>query len=393
MTLRLAAVALAALLLAHPARAQESVFNLPALGVPGTGASIRARALGGAGLGLEGEPFTVEDPSQLARFTRGGFHLAAIGQRVDVEDRTRTGEIEDVSFPMGVIVVPAWGSSVVGLGFYQFLDFDAAVETEIVFEGESLPVRLRSDGGVSVLAPAVALMLDERTAVGLSLDIYLGSRNLVREVESGDIAPGAVTTVDSLTRDFRALGVTLGAERRFGDARLAAAWHWRPAIDSRITRAPGGGLAGGTTEFDIPAEFVVGGSVPLSRRVAAAGILRWSDWSGVDDPAGSELGGSFEVGGGVEFAPGQPLLWVVGPEAPLRAGARWRRLPLRVEGEPVDEWAVTAGYGRAFPGAWSRVDVLVEIGRRGGIDSVGVRERFLRLGIALSAFEPLRRSR
>ena len=38
------------------ARAQESVFNLPAFAVPEEGATIRTRALGGAGSGVGGSP-------------------------------------------------------------------------------------------------------------------------------------------------------------------------------------------------------------------------------------------------------------------------------------------------------------------------------------------------
>jgi hypothetical protein len=376
---------------ASSAYAQESVFNLPAFGVPTSGESMRARALGGAGLGLEGDPFSLEAPAQLRRFVRTGFHLSAVGQRSDVEDRARSGKIEDVAFPMGQLVIPAWKGTAISVGFYQFVDFDAAVATTTVFEGDTLPISLRSEGGVSIVAPGGSLAIDDRTSVGASLDIYLGSRRLVREIDTAGIGGGALGTVDSVGRDFRALGVTLGAERDFGGTLLAAAWRWRPAIDSEITQAPGAGLVGTTTEYDLPSEFVVGGSRRLSQRLSASAVVRWSDWAGLDDPAGSEYGPAFETGGGVELTPGRRELWIFGPEAPLRAGFRWRRLPLRIDGEAVDEWVASAGYGRAFAGAWSRVDVVFEVGRRGDLDAIGVTERFLRLGIGLSAFEQWRR--
>ena len=388
---RVTLIAVAALVSAASLRAQESVFNLPAFGVPGTGASIRARGMGGAGLGLEVDPFSLEAPAQLTRFQQAAFHLSVIGQRTDVEDADRSSEIEDMAFPMGQLVVPAWKGTALGLGYYQFVDFDAAIESTILFEGDTLPASLRSEGGISVLAPAAGWAIDDRTAVGLSLDLYLGSRLLIRELDTADVTPGAIGTVDSVSRDYRAAGFTLSAERRLGRGRVAAIWRWRPSVDSRITVAPGGGLVGRSTEFDLPSELTIGGSSRLSRRMIGSAVLRWSDWGGVEDPAGGEFGSSVEVGGGIELEPASRALWLFGPDTPLRAGLRWRRLPLRVEGEPVDEWTASLGYGRSFLAGLGRIDLVLEAGRRGDVDTVGIRESFLRLGVGLSAFEQWRR--
>jgi len=387
-----AAPVLGLLALATPLAAQESVFNLPTLGVPATGESIRGRALGGAALGLDDEPFSLEAPAQLARFGRAGFHLSAVGQRVTVENEESSGELEDVSFPMGQVVFPAWRRTALAIGFYQFVDFDAAVRTEVLFEGDTLSAALTSEGGISVLAPAVAWAPDRGTAVGASVDIYLGSRRLVRELGTEELTEGAVVTSDSLMRDFRAVGFTVSAERQFGDeARLAAVWRWRPTVDSEITDAPAG-LEGSSTELDLPSELILGGATRVSRRVMASAAVRWSDWGSFEDPAGSEYGSSIELGGGLEIAPGGRWMRVFDPESPLRLGLRWRRLPLRVQGEPVTEWVASAGYGRGFLASWSRVDVVVEAGRRGDLDAHGLTERFVRLGIGFSAFEQWRRN-
>jgi hypothetical protein len=386
-----AALVLALLAPAAPLAAQESVFNLPTLGVPSTGESIRARAQGGAGLGLDDEPFSLEAPAQLVRFGRAGFHLSALGQRMTVENEDRSGELEDVSFPMGQVVFPAWRRTALAVGFYQFVDFDAAVRTEVLFEGDTLPVSLTSDGGISVLAPAFAWAPDRSTAVGASVDVYLGSRRLIRELGTEELTPGAVVTSDSLLRDFRAVGVTLSAERGFGEVRLAAVWRWRPTIDSQITDAPAG-LEGSSAEFDLPSELILGGATRISRHMVGSAAVRWSDWGSFEDPAGSEYGGSIELGGGLEISPGGRWMRVFDPESPLRLGLRWRRLPLRVQGEPVTEWVASAGYGRGFLASRSRLEVVVETGRRGDLDTHGLTERFVRLGFGLSVFEQWRRN-
>jgi hypothetical protein len=376
-------------LAAAPLAAQESVFNLPLLGVPSIGESIRGRGLGGASLGIEAEPFSLEAPAQLARFRWTGFHLSALGQRLTVENEAGSGELEDVSFPMGQVVFPAWGRSALAVGYYQFVDFDASVEGETEFEDDTLAVSLSSEGGISVLAPAVAWMPDDRTAIGASVDVYLGSRRLVRVLATEDLSPGAVVSSDSLSRDFQAVGVAVSAERGFGEGtRIGAAWRWRPTLDSEIT-APEG-LEGAAIELDLPSEWTVGGATRVSRRAVVSAAGRWSDWGSIEDPAGSEYGASLELGAGLEISSGGQWMWIFEPESPLRLGFRWRKLPLRVEDESVDEWVASAGYGRSFLGARGRVDLVFEAGRRGDLDTHGLTERFLRIGVGLSAFEQWR---
>ncbi|MBW3670687.1 MAG: hypothetical protein KY432_03340, partial [Acidobacteria bacterium] len=64
---------------------------------------------------------------------------------------------------------------------------------------------------------------------------------------------------------------------------------------------------------------------------------------------------------------------LLGPEAPLRIGARWRRLPLELQGEPVGEWTGTLGYGRRFGGR-SSLDVAFEFGTRGALEENGLED-------------------
>ncbi|MBA3584533.1 MAG: hypothetical protein H0W36_08410, partial [Gemmatimonadetes bacterium] len=59
---------------AAPLAAQESVFNLPGFGLPGSGESARSRGIGGAGI-LPGTVFSLENPAPLARFVRAGLYL------------------------------------------------------------------------------------------------------------------------------------------------------------------------------------------------------------------------------------------------------------------------------------------------------------------------------
>lgn len=382
--------ALCAVLLAAsapPLAAQESVFNLPGFGLPGSSESVRAQALGGAGIALPGNIFTLDSPASHARFDRAGLYLSLLGQQTRVEDETRSGEFDDVVFPMGQAIVPA-GDAAISVGYHQFVDFDARLDSSVIFEGDTFPAALDSDGGISVLSPAVSYAFDPATALGVSLDIYGGSREDVRAVETVDLDGNSVTTADTLARNFDGIGLTVGVERRLGeDILLGAAWKLRPSMTSEITNSAADRLDGQAVEIDLPSEIVVGASAGLGRRLTAAGVVRYSGWGGFERPAeGEDLADAIEIGGGIEFAPASPVLYLLGPDAPLRAGVRWRRLPVQVGGEAVREWGASLGYGRSF-GARSRVDVVLEYGRRGDIDTHGLAERFLRLGVGVGVFE------
>jgi len=248
-----------------------------------------------------------------------------------------------------------------------------------------------------VLSPAAAYSFGAATQVGVSADFYLGSREIVRVVDLQDLSPGALAASDSLTRDFGGVGFTIGVERAIGPrVRLSAAYRHRPTIESEVTQAPDDALEGVRSEFDLPSEVILGAAWQPSQGLVATAGYRRSSWSSFD-PAGVEnvgFGDAVEVGGGIEYASAVDRAMVLGPQAPLRLGYRWRRLPLEIEGEPVREWVASLGYGRTL-GATGRsgVDVVLEYGHRGSLDDHGLEESFVRLGVGFRTFEQWRRDR
>lgn len=386
------ALALATVQPAAPALAQESVFNLPGFGLPAPGESVRSSALGGAGTVLSGEVFSLDSPAPLGRFERAGFYLSLLGQQTEVEDRSASGTFEDVVFPMAQVVVPA-GDLTLAVGYYQFVDFDAALESSVVFEAETLPATLDSEGGISVLSPALAYALDGRTSAGVSFDIYLGSREEIRAIETLDALGRSLSTADTLVRDFAGAGLTLGIERGLGEGlRVGASYRLRPTITSEVTDASGEGLIGRESQLDLPDELMVAAAARLSSQVEVGALVRTSGWGGFESDArtAGDFTNAVEIGGGVEYAPQSRTALLLGPQAPLRAGFRWRRLPVEVDGEPVREWTTSLGHGRSFGGR-SRIDLVLEYGERGSVEANGLSERFLRFGVGVAAFEQWRR--
>lgn len=381
----------AAALLALPTavRAQESVFNAGGFGIPSSGESVSARGTGGAEIGPEVEIFSLENPARMARFRRAGLYMSLLGQTTEVEAEDGTGEFEDVVFPAAQVVFPAWGRMAVGLGYAQVVDFDARLVSGVFFEGDSVEVTRESEGGLAVVTPGIGIAIGERTTVGATVDVYVGSREVIHTVRLPETSPGAIGTADTLGRRFRGLGLNLGVERALGSrGRVAVAWRIRPTIEGEVRRASTEAAVGTTSDFDLPSEFVADGAVKLGASVYAGAALRWAPWGGAGIPGvePDRLDDLLEVGGGLEWRPENRTALVLGPAAPLRIGARWRQLPLVTGGEPVTEWSASVGHGRSFTG-WSRVDAVLEFGRRGKIAENGLTERFVRVGVALAAFE------
>lgn len=373
-----------------PALGQESVFNLPLPGLPTTGESVRSRGMGGVSGGLAGETFSLDNPAWIADFERAGLYLSLLGQRTTAEDLDATGKFEDVVFPMGQAAVPAFGA-VIGVGYAQYLDFDAGIETRLVFEGDTVPAGLESDGGVGILSPSLSMRLDERTRAGVALDVYLGSREVVRSVAF----PEPIGTSDTLGRDFGGVGLGFGVARDVGGKlQVGIAYRLRPDLDSEVTRAMDPDLIGREAEIRLPDELLVEVSLRASDRLRMGAVARWAGWEGTLDEdlvgATTDVGDALDLGGGLEFAPQGSILSVIGPDAPLRAGYRWRRLPLRIDGRTVSEWTVGLGYSRGL-GRLSRIDLALEIGDRGDVEELGLSERYVRVGVGMAVFEVWRR--
>jgi len=386
--------ALASVAVTAPLAAQESVFNLSAFGLPASGESMRARGMGGVTTGLPDDLFSLENPALVARAERAGFYLSLLGQDSTVENSEVSHSSDDVVFPMGQAVFPAWYSTVFSIGYYQFVDFDAALESTVVFEGDTLPVALDSEGGLFVLAPGLSYVVNERTSIGASFDVYLGSRETIRSVQRFDLGGVFATTSDSLSRGFDGLGVTLGVEQQFGrGTRVGIGYRLRPTVSSEITETIEEVEIQRETDINLPNAFSVGASTQLGEQLRVAGVFRRSGWEEfeINDVPQSDTADFLEYGGGVEYTPAERRL-LIGPGAPIRFGMRWRQLPITIDEQNVNEWTFSLGHSRRF-GDRSRVDFLFEYGRRGSLDDIGLTERYVRLGFGIGAFEQWRRRR
>jgi hypothetical protein len=83
-----------------------------------------------------------------------------------------------------------------------------------------------------------------------------------------------------------------------------------------------------------------------------------------------------------------------GGSFPLRAGVRREQLPYTLPaGENVTRTAVSFGTGLLFRGRRGKLDLALQIGRTGSLDSNGFEDRFVRFYVSVAAGEEWRRKR
>lgn len=394
----LVAAALGAAVAAAPraAEAQESVFGELGFGLPEDGLSVRSRGMGNVSTALPGIHFTFRNPSALAVFDRTGISIGSLLQSRTPQDAASESKQTSAELPFLQLAFPLGHGFVIGGGTYRYLDFDGFLDTTTPFRGDSLPLRLTTEGGISVLSPQLARWFSPALRLGAGLDFYTGSRERHRRIE---FDPGqAVSTSDSVAHSFGGLGFSLGAQASpLEGLLLGAAYRSGVTLDGDLEVGPGAGEGGedggegalpGQVEVELPSTFYASAGYRLRSGLLFAGEIesgRWSEFAigGERAPDHQDVLG---FGAGLEYS--FPRRVLILPEGTvLRAGARSRELPRRFGGHTVRERALALGVGQVVGIGASNLDLSFELGKRGSLTENGLQEGFVRLGVALSAFE------
>jgi hypothetical protein len=361
----------------------QSLFAGRGLGYAMEPLDARSRGLGGVGLGLPEPSLTLINPASVA-----GLPAATLHVTVQPDQFTSTFNGAEVSattvrFPLIHAALPfrRWTATI---GYSSFRDRNWAVERDTTLQvgGATVGVRDRfaSHGGVARLRIGTAYALDERFALGASVDVYSGSAQdtIYRIFDEIGINPA----VEASSVRFRGLGYGMGGR-----------WVPSPAFALEASVSAGGELqlrpdAEAATErrFDLPIMAAAGVSGRLTPTTLVAIAGRWNGWSSVDGALAADGGArdTWSVMGGIEWDAVRFGEYVV----PLRLGARHALLPFRwndaggANGWP-DERAASLGAGLRLAGGAATLDGSVERGRRGG-DAVGITESFWRMAFSLT---------
>lgn len=371
-------LAVAALLAARPAAAQDSVFGIRGLGFLSQPLSAHSAAMGGGESMFDGS--SAVSPASLAAWrTLAGWAVSAQSEHT-FDAGTGAVSLRSMRFPMFGFAAPVGNRLVIGVDVSDYLNRNWDVQrTDTVMPRDSaLPVtdRTRSLGGVTDIRFAAAYRVSSRVAVGLGLHVLSGS--VQTGVERDFPTDSTYHSFGQVTEtDFSGLGASLGL---FVTPIQRVVVGASARFNGRLSETNPGGNA----SVRLPTELAGGLYVTPWDGVMVATTVIHDNWSvaapvlvAAKQPSSRDV---WSVGVGAEVA----LLKLFGEVTPLRAGYRWRQLPFAVDSAVfLSERAVSGGLSFTLAGGRANVDFAVEGGSR---TAGALKESFTTLLVGLAIF-------
>lgn len=371
-------LAVAALLAARPVAAQDSVFGIRGLGFLGQPISAHSAAMGGGESMFDGS--SAVSPASLAAWrTLAGWAVGAQSAHA-FNPGTGAVSLSSMRFPVFGFAAPVGNRLVIGVTVSDYLNrnWDVQRTDTVMPRDTALPVtdRTRSLGGVTDLRFAAAYRVSSRIALGVGLHVLTGSAQTA--VERAFPTDSTYHSFFQVTEtDYRGLGASLGLFVTPIERVVVGA---SARFNGRLSE----NNPGGNASVRLPTELAGGLYVtPFDGVMVAATVIHdnWSVASPVLVAAGQPPSRDvWSVGAGAEVA----LLKLFGEVTPLRAGYRWRQLPLPVDPATfLSERAVSGGLSFTLAGGRANLDFAVEGGSR---TAGALRESFTTMLVGLSIF-------
>jgi hypothetical protein len=343
--------------------AQASQFGIRALGLPILPLSARSHAAGG-GLALF-DPESPVNPAALAGLRRPTAIFTAFHNWRDTENPFGTASGNDTNYPLFYFGAPMglrWAGSVSVSGYTDRTFGLASTDTVIIRDAPvGVTDTVYSKGGVNDLRLALVYRgIGRRFQAGLGLHLLTGTNRISYERIFGD--PAYVPVVVRNELSFVGAGVSAGFMAQPARS-LSVAAMARLETDLSIKKD-----TMHVGDIAMPITLAAGAHWRPTGVLLVAGHVLSRDWSRSDEDIRNRGGvgavRTLEVAGGVELARGGQRPEIL----PLRAGARWARLPFPlIEGQEGSEFALTLGTGTRFGGDRGGLDLALErVWRREG---------------------------
>jgi hypothetical protein len=373
--------------------AGDSPFAIGSFGMPVMEVDGRGMGMGGVSVALGGENFSLLNPATLAGWHRSGISGQVIPVYSFPRDRSASSSNRSYEFSYVRMVFPIPSKFVVSAGVQQFLDFDWEVDRPFTFQGATLTETFRSSGTVFKAQVAVARALFAGLQAGAGLDFYRGGISDDTGIAFQNTfypAGTAIDVNDEYSYETSGFGITTGLFYT-PYRRLNLGFYIIPSLDLRLDetfKTAGGVSSEQVLSAGIPLSWGVGSTFRLRKDLLVAFDHLRTAWSSFALEGSSlQLRDEWTYSIGAEFTSSQHTSQSWLKRSSFRAGFRLRSLPMEIEGNEVRERVGTFGIGVPIGHGNGRLDLALEAGSRGGIETNGIRERLVRIGVSLSAFE------
>ncbi|MBW3534633.1 MAG: hypothetical protein KY453_05360 [Gemmatimonadetes bacterium] len=366
--------------------AGQSLLATGGLGAPVDAVDARARALGGAAVGLRGGHVSAVDPAAAVDLRVPTVTFTSVTSWIDVREGDAEASVSGTRFPSIGLAYPAGGWGVATLTFGGMLDQRWRIERigSVELGGRAVETtdRFLSEGGLGAARLGFAHRVAPSLGVGVSVGALTGevTRSFTRAFDT--LAAGDVPVSDfqaSGRWDYSGVTASAGAVVDVSQLlRATASLTWNGTLDA----SPSGPTEGAGRSYELPLEVRAGASGVLAPGLSATVGVEWADWSDVgnDLVEPSNAGRALAMGGGVEWSDARLL----GKDAAIRLGYRRADLPFAFGAADADESAWTGGLGLVLASGGgvtlASVDLSLERGER--LSGV-LEESFWRAGLTL----------
>ena len=371
-----------------------SAFSVGGLGEPSLEEPARRRAMGGVGAAEHGpRNFSLVNPASAAELEHLILEGTVLPGMRRVESLTYGSETaRETTLPSLRALIRLPGKIVLGGAYLVGTNARFGIDRPET-SGTSSTLRIDGTGGINLIRITLARRLSPSLNVGADYEVIAGS---FREDWVRDFADTALaTTRDTLEAGWEHQGRwRLGAQVHRGAWSIGGVYELERRLPLVTTQRTAGTFVRREHQsLLIPSGFAVGATGALSERLRIAAQYRRANWS--RDAIESDL---------VDFRPlerfGFGLEWLPSSDQT----SFWKRLPLRLGGSllrwpdllppagavdvsgggvGVKEVTLSLGTGIHSQDRGGSIDFALEAGTRGDRETLGLREKFLRLAVTL----------
>ena len=369
---------------------------------------LRSIGMGYSGMALTG-PSGINgfSPASWSHITRVRLEASVLYEGFGSTDGDRSRFLARTDFSgalLAIPIAPSSGITVVG-GFLPFssVNYDAYTRGGTISGTDTLNYSLHHLGTGGITRGMIGLSYAPASdlSVGFSTDVLFGSIDTEETQIPASTAYEGGQLTDQTTMNgvaftlgaiYTGLGSITPALKPFS---FGAAVTSRATLSSRNQTTYRFTSSESSNERDtsaevtrtttIPLSFALGIGYQASERVVIAADYSAQAWSGavVNDRPQPSLRDSYRFGLGMERLPARTPYGSWLDHSAFRFGAYYAATYFQPNGEPINEWGITAGAGVPFSGD-SRLNLALEYAERGTTGNGLVKDQIIRFSASVS---------
>ncbi|MGH7601096.1 MAG: hypothetical protein ACREOI_32470 [bacterium] len=368
----------------------QSIYSRHGIGLLRYRDGVRSIGMGGIGLAMTDTVYTYFlNPATMGRLNLTRIHGDFLYERSNIDLPGTNGLFHDANINSFTLALPVKRGYAFALGVqpYSRSEFefnqskgDSAVSYVEIFRGT---------GGLNEFYLAFAATFGVVRA-GLTADFYFGRINRIWRI---NFTSEALRNTEDVTNNHvTGVGLHVGAQTQLGKWSLgaAASLPTRLSVGTELTTITGFTSDTSESKLKLPMWWGLGLAYAPNRHWLLGADWRTQRWSTVkpEEFFGERGVDSFDLGFGIEATPSFDALDGFFKRLSYRVGGAFRQLPYEEPaGKKIQEWTATLGFGLPFTGGYNRIDLALEIGKRGSLSSNIAEEKIVMIRAAIVGSE------